>query len=513
MKAPALQTPPRHPQLLLFTIFLLTAIEYLQSGMIAFGSGPIMGEIGAAPEEFSLISATYACVAIAAIAKQRWFAERLGVRRFILLSLALFMVGAAVCASSSTYLQFLAGRICMAMGGGSLMTSARLLVNLFPPSPGRFNGIRYFASALAVSSASAPWLASVAISHDGWRWIFLALIVVAAVALLLAAACLPAGVPARELRSQSHPVLLMLLMAGSFGVLYALQRSWYDFYGDATMLAAAGLVGVLALGYFVRAMHRHERVLLNLKALHNTRYWSGVALFTFCYILMAATNYTLPALLQRGLGFPWEAIGQVQAVGLAGTVVSWLFLSILLPRKPAAKKYYLAGFLALAVFGWKMSQLSPAAGLWSDFVPALACYGVFVMLVLATTAMHTFREVSHHETVFSHAQQIKNMLAQFGASVGISLATINLQTRSAMHGEALRGHFAAGDPLYEQALHQLGAAYAQGGAANGEALAAAGLAQLHAQQATLLASLDYFVIVAVVGVAGTLVMIGQRVLR
>ena len=95
---------PRFPQLLFFTIFLLNAVEYLQSGMIAFGAGPIMGEIGAAPEEFSLISAVYACVAIAAIAKQRWFAERLGWRRFVVLSLVFFMAGAVVCATSTTYL-------------------------------------------------------------------------------------------------------------------------------------------------------------------------------------------------------------------------------------------------------------------------------------------------------------------------------------------------------------------------------------------------------------------------
>lgn len=508
-----MQTSPRHPQLLLFSIFLLTAIEYLQSGMIAFGAGPIMGEIGAAPEEFSLISATYACVAIAAIATQRWFAERLGVRRFILLSLALFMIGAAVCGSSSTYLQFLAGRVCMAMGGGSLMTSARLLVNLFPPSPKRFTGIKYFATALAVGSSSAPWLASVAISHDSWRWMFGGLIIIALLVALLARICLPMATPAHELRTESHPALVMVLMAGSFCVLYALQRSWYDFYGDVTMLASAGLVGLLALGYFVRAMHRHARVLLNIAALHNARYWSGVALFTFCYILMAATSYTLPALLQRGLGFPWEVIGRVQAVGLAATVASWVVMSFMLPKKPAAKKYYLIGFTALAIFGWKMAHLSPSADLWSDFVPALVCYGVFIMFVLATTAMHAFRDVSHHETVFSHAQQLKNMLAQFGGSVGISLATLSLQTHTAMHGTALSTHFSNGDPVYEQSLHQLSTVYAAAGAANPGALAAASLAQSLSQQATLLASLDYFWIVAVVGVLGALVMLVQRVLK
>lgn len=510
---PTTPTMPRHPQLLLFTIFTLTCIEYLQSGMIAFGAGPIMGEIGAAPEEFSLISAAYACVAIAAIAKQRWFAERLGWRRFVLLSLAFFMVGAALCARSSTYLEFMAGRICMAVGGGTLMTSARVLVNLFPPSPSRFHGIRYFATALAVGSATAPMLSSAAISHDSWRWIFGILIVLAAVAGVLAMACLPVETPARELHTESHPVLLMVLIAASFLVLYTLQRSYYDFYGDFALLATAGVLGVMALAYFVHAMHAHRRTLLDIRSLHSKRYWSGVALFTGCYALMAATNYMLPALLQRGLGFAWEVIGQVQTSGLAATVLTWLVMAFILPKKPAAKKYYLIGFGALALFGWRIASFSPGVNLWSDFVPALALYGMFVMLVLATTAMHTFREVQHNETVFSHAQQVKNMLAQFGGSLGISLATLTLQNRTAMHYSALNTHFAAGDPAYEQALHQLGDAYALAGAAQPGALATAGLAQALVQQATLLATLDYFWIVAGIGVVGAVVMLVQRVLK
>lgn len=508
-----LQNMPRNPQILLLTVFILTGIEYLQSGMIAFGASPIMGEIGASPEEFSLISSTYACVAIAAIAKQRWFAERLGWRRFVLLSLAFFIMGASVCAASTTYLQFMAGRVCMAMGGGTFMTSARVLVNLFPPSPKRFTGIRYFATALALGSSTAPWLSSVAISHESWRWVFAILILLGALASVMALVCLPVETPARELHTESHPILLMVLIAATFVVLYALQRTYYDFYSDFTMLASAGLLGIMGLAFFVHAMHSHRRTLLDIGSLHNKRYWSGVALFTGCYTLMAATNYMLPALLQRGLGFPWEVIGQVQAAGLATTVVTWAVLAIILPKKPAAKKYYLFGFTALAIFGWRIANFSPSSNLWTDFVPALAAYGVFMMLVLATTAMHTFREVQHNETVFSHAQQVKNMLAQFGSSLGISLATLGLQTRSAMHYSAMNVHFVAGDPLYEQSLRQMNDVYAQSGASQPAALAASGLAQSLIQHVTLLATLDYFWIVAAMGVAGATVMLLQRSLK
>ncbi|MGJ7918726.1 MFS transporter [Massilia sp. LXY-6] len=505
--------PPRRPRLLLLTIFLLTATEYLQTGMIAFGAGPIMGGIGAAPEEFSLISVIYACVAVAVISKQRWLAERLGWRRFMLCSLAVFICGAALCAASESTWQFTAGRIVMALGGGSFMTSSRVLVNLFPPSPARFTGIRFFATALAVGSSGGPLLASVAVSNQGWQWIFMILIGLAVAIAALAVACLPGEVPPHALRTQSHPVLLMALVAGTFALLYAFQRSYYDFYSDLPMLLAGAALGALALGYFVHAMHRGERPLLHLRELRNARYASGLALFTFCYTLMGATNYMLPAVLQRGLGFAWEAIGPVQAAGLAATVLTWVLMQLVLPKRPAAKKYYLAGFLALAVFGWRIAGLNPHADLWRDVVPALACYGVFVMLVLATTAMHTFREVQHHETVFSHAQQVKNMLAQFGSGLGVAAATAVLQGRIAAHHAVLNGRFAAGDPAYDEALHTLGQSLAQQGAAEPAALAAASLAQGLAQQATLLAALDYFQVVGFIGLAGAAVMLAQRVLK
>lgn len=505
--------PPRHPRLLLLTIFLLTATEYLQTGMVAFGAGPIMGGIGAAPEEFSLIGVIYACVAVAVISKQRWLAERLGWRRFLLCSLFVFACGAAVCGASESSGQFTIGRIVMALGGGSFMTSARLLINLFPPSPARFTGIRFFATALAVGSSGGPLLASAAVSNEGWQWIFAILIGLAVLIAVLAAACLPAEVPPRELRTQSHPALLMALVAGSFAVLYALQRSYYDFYSDLPMLLAAAALGALALGYFVLAMHRGERPLLHLRELRSARYWSGVTLFTFCYALMGATSYMLPAVLQRGLGFAWEAIGPVQAAGLAATILTWMLMQMALPRRPAAGKYYLAGFLFLAWFGWRIAGLNPQADLWRDVVPALACYGVFVMLVLATTAMHTFREVQHHEAVFSHAQQVKNMLAQFGSALGVAASTAALQARITAHYTALNSHFSPGDAAYGQALRTLGESLARQGAAQPEALAAASLAQSLAQQATLLAALDYFQVVGYVGLAGAAIVLAQRALN
>ena len=133
---------------LLITVGLLCALEYLQAGMIAFASEPIRGEIDASPEEFTLVAALYACIAVVVISKHRGLVERLGWRNFMLGSISVYVVGALVCGVSGSLTTFTVGRVIMALGGASFMTSARLMVNLLPAGPGRFVGSRCLPRAL-----------------------------------------------------------------------------------------------------------------------------------------------------------------------------------------------------------------------------------------------------------------------------------------------------------------------------------------------------------------------------
>jgi len=499
---------------LLLTIFLLTVLEFLQIGMIAFAAGPIMGEIGASPEEFSLTTAAYACVAISTISKQRWMVERLGWRNFVLLSLAVFVLGCAICAGSGSYPAFLAGRAVMGLGGAAFMTTGRVLVNLIPPSPKRFTGIKFFATGLGAGIAFAPGLASFAVAHDRWHAIFAILIGLALLAAILAARSLPTDLVPEDLRSQSHPLLFMALASGSFVVLYVLQRSQYEFFSDTTMLLAGLGCGAFAMYYFFRGLRRHQRPLLGLQALRHPRYVVGVSLFTLCYVILGANNYMLPVLMQRALGFSWETAGQIQTMGLLSALATWLLMIWALPKWSAPKKFLVGGFVALAIFGAQLSRIDGDVSLWHDVLPALACNGVFLMLVMATTATQTFRDVQHHEAVFSHAQQLKNMTAQFGTAVGLAAATLMLQWRSTAHYGVLNNRFVLGDPAYTQSLHDLTQVLTtRGGGAQSESMAMTYLAQLLGQQATLLACLDYFSVIAMIGAVGALAMFCQRLMK
>jgi hypothetical protein len=304
------------------------------------------------------------------------------------------------------------------------------------------------------------------------------------------------------------------LAAGSFLLLFVLQRLQYDIYTNLWLIVL-GLAGAgVLLGHAFREMRRHQRPLLALSALAQSRYLTGVAIYFVCYVTLGANNYMLPVFMQRTLGFAWQVVGGVQSLGLAAALATWFVLSQTFPRWPRPKKYFVVGFLALAAFGWRLSTLTLGADLTTQVLPALALNGAFIMLLMSTTAMQTFRDLQHHEGVMTNAQQLKNMVGQLGAAVGVALATLLLQWRTTEHYAMLNNRFHSAMPAYSDATQALAQALAPHSAAvQAPSAVLAQLAQQLSQQATLLACLDYFALVAVIGLVGACVMALQRVME
>ncbi|MFD4838399.1 MFS transporter [Achromobacter sp. NPDC058515] len=515
MQAPSpAQTLAKPPIALLATIGALTFIDFLQNGMVAFAAAPIMGEIGASPEEYANVAVVYACVAVVMIALQGWLVHHLGLRRYLLASLASTAAGALVCALSRDEAGFLLGRVLMAVGCAAMLTSSRLAVNLIPPGPARFHGIKALATGLCTGTALAPWLASVAVDHDGWPLMFWLAAALAMLAMVPVALAMPGREGGATVAGQARLAPIAALGLGSFLLLHALQRSYYDFFSERWLLLLYAAAGLAALAYFAHSETRNGAPLLKLGGMKEARFLSGLALFMLCYLMLGANGYLVPLMLQRGLGQSWSTAGEFFALGLGAGVLTFAMMSQLLPRWPSPRKFFVAGFLALAAFGALMSRLTPTANLWADVFPALACYGMFIMIVMPTTAMQTFTGLTRDPAVFAHAQQVKNMLAQIGQALGIMVATVGQQWFASRHYDALTRGIAAGNARFEAAMRQLTDYFStMADPVQAQQMAMAQIAQMVSQQSALLANLDHFRVLAAVALAGALVSLAQRVFR
>ena len=498
----------RHPQQrsLLGIVFLLNCTEFLQSGMIAFGATAIMGQINASPDEFVLASVLYAAVAITSISMQHWMVERLGWRSYVQMSVLLFITGALVCATSDSFAQFLIGRLVMATGGAGFMTSARLIINLIPPSPERMKGIGAFGSSLALGNAFAPWLASTSVDADIWVLIFAVPAILAICAGFLSQVALPTDRAPEDSRTHTNPWLTAGILSASLFGLYGLQRAAFDFYENAIPLVICLVVSVVLAGAVVIHQYHHKHPLLNIRTLLHPRYLAGLALFALCYVILGANNTMLPVLLQRAMLAPWVAVGTVETIGLLSALAAFIVMIAVLKKWPSPRKFYAVGFAFLFYFAWQLSHLNADANLLVDVLPAVAAFGVFLILVLATTAIHTFTDLQRNAVAFNNGQMLKNMMSQFGIAVGIAGSTVAMQWRVSEHFNVLSERFNNADSAFVTLRDTLSSSI-------GPQQAMAQLAQSLNQQATLLAGLEYFSILMIVAAVLAAVMVTQRVFR
>ncbi|MGO4536654.1 MFS transporter [Leifsonia sp. 2MCAF36] len=113
------------------------------------------------------------------------WADRGNPRTALVASVALFTVGLLVAGTAPTMWLFVVGRLIHGLGGGALTVVLYVIVaRVYPPRlhPRIFAG---FAAAWVIPSLIGPFIAGVLAETVGWRWVFLGVVGLTALAMLM----------------------------------------------------------------------------------------------------------------------------------------------------------------------------------------------------------------------------------------------------------------------------------------------------------------------------------------
>lgn len=127
-----------------------------------------------------------------------WLGDRLGLKRMLVIGLAVFVLATLLCSIAPNLLLLTAARTLQGIGAAFLTTISMALMRETAGDEriGRAMGLLGTASALG--TALGPSLGGALIAVAGWRSIFVAQVPLAILALTLAAATLPAGTGGRR---------------------------------------------------------------------------------------------------------------------------------------------------------------------------------------------------------------------------------------------------------------------------------------------------------------------------
>src|SRR5690625_3056806 len=282
---------------------------------------------------------------------------------------------------------------------------------------------------IAVAPATGPTFSGFILAHLSWRWMFLAVLPVAALALVVGGWLVknittPRSVP-------FDPLSIVLSAAAFGGLISGLSRIGESTEGHAAVPPAVPLViGAAALTLFVwrqLGLQRRDIALLDLRPFRSRTFTVGVVMMLISMGALFGTIILLPLLLQNVMGLTTLETGLVLlpgglTMGLIAPLVGRLF------DRVGPRPLVVPGSVVVATALGMMTLLSAASPTWHVVaIHVTLSIGLgFLMTPLMTSALG-----SVEPALYSHGSAIMNTLQQLAGGAGTALFITVTSTRPA----------------------------------------------------------------------------------
>ncbi|HEX4092010.1 MAG TPA: MDR family MFS transporter [Trebonia sp.] len=346
-----------------------------------------------------------------------WLGDRLGPRRLLLGSIAIFTVASALCGLAGSLDELVAFRVLQGMGGG-LMTPVGLtmLFRAFPQEE-RVRASAILVIPTAFAPAVGPVIGGLFVTDVSWRWVFYVNVPIGLFALVFGAVFLA---------DQDHPAAGRFDIAGfltaslglgllMFGVAEGPRAGWTAGPIVGCIAAGAALLAAMALIEL-----RSAAPLLDLRVYANRLFRSASIVLTLTSVAFFGLLYLLSLFFQDGLRFSALEAGSVicpEAFGvmLASQVISRRIYPAVGPRRVMA-----AGLLLIAAVAVLLTQAGTGTSAWL-LRGILFVMGFGVAAVFLPSQAAGFATIGAERT--SVASTIFNAQRMIGGAIGVALLT------------------------------------------------------------------------------------------
>ena len=330
MSAPAVPAVASRTVAIPFAAIVLAMLPaVLDQTILATALPTIAADLGRVAD-LSWVVTAYVVAAAATTPLWGKLGDRHGRKRLLEVSLAVFLVGSALCGVAQSITMLVASRAVQGIAAGGLMTLAMASVGdlVEPRERGRYQG--YVTSTFAVATVAGPLIGGLLVEHVDWRWVFYVNVPLGVAALIGLRARLPEG----EIERPAHglDVLGAALLAGAtcallLACIWGGGRYAWDSAAIVGLFAAAA---ALAVGVVVRERRAVDPI-VPLDLLRTRVVAVAGAAFFFVTATLFAITVFVPLLLQVTTGAtPTEAglllvpmmLGITLSTNLAGRAVS-----------------------------------------------------------------------------------------------------------------------------------------------------------------------------------------------
>jgi EmrB/QacA subfamily drug resistance transporter len=422
--------PVWHPNFVLATTILGSSLAFVDGSVVNVGLPAIGNSLSADAPALQWVINAYLLPLSALLLLGGAAGDRFGRRRMLIAGIVLFALTSVVCAAAPSLGALLSGRLVQGVGAAMLMPNSLAVLGSTFSGEEKGRAVGIWAATGAIMGAIGPVLGGWMIDLGSWRAIFLINLPLAAAAILLAWAYVPAD------HDSGHEPLDwiggVLATLGLGGLTWALTvGSGAAGWTPSAIITAILALMMLALFLIVQGW-RGDRAMMPL-ALFASRSFIGLTLLTFLlYGALGALFVLIPYVLIEAAGYSGTAAGAALlplplVLSLASPMMGRL-AGRLGPRLPLTLGSLIVGLGFLLGLDFDGSY-------WTGVLPAILVIAVGLSSAVAPLTTAVLSSVDARHT--ASASGFNSAVARTGGLV----ATALLGTVLAAHGRALLAAF------------------------------------------------------------------------
>lgn len=417
----------RAPFVIVLVVILIGGfMSMLDSSIVNVALAAMMSAFGVGADEIDWVLTVYMLVLGVSVPTSGWFGDYFGLKKFYLLSLAIFTIGSGLCSLAWDVPSLTVARGIQAVGGGMIMPLTMAMIFKITPRKNIGKAMAGYGMVFVVAPAIGPTVGGYLVEFINWRWIFTINLPIGVIGILLGLWFIP------EMKSQRTGKFdiwgALLSAAGMFCILYVLSEGsgWGWTSLRSILLIYASCV---FMGLFIWWELKNPEPLLDLRIFKNLNFTMGNIALVLITIGMYGVLFYIPIFLQavRGMG-AFEAGLLMLPPALVSAVsmpISGALYDRYGPKYPAA-----IGVILLAFSTYIFSDIDLATPVsFIIFWNSVRSIGMGLAMMPVQTALMS--EIP--QVLVGRASAMNNIISRVSGSFGIAVLAVIMTQRLAYH--------------------------------------------------------------------------------
>lgn len=414
--------------LALIAIIIGAFVAVLNNSLINVAIPSLTNDLGSTTDKIQWVLTGFMLASGAIIPIIGYLEERIGYKKFLLLSLSVFTIGTLLCAISVSDTMLIASRVIAGLGGGIIGPLSMTVIYKIMPRNQIGTALGLWGVSAMVAPAIGPTLSGYLIEWFNWRFLFIICLPIDLIALIAVWVLLKEPPKAEPKSFDFIGFLLAAIFAST--LLYAFSN------GQSAGWTSFEIVGLFFISFWsliflIYVEANADNPVIDLALFKNFTFMASIVVATLITVGLFGVMFIMPLFLQNiqqmgpidtGLLMMPQAICMAIMMPVAGKLFD----------KFGAVPLGLIGLSLMAITTYQLHILTPDT-MHEWMIPILMARGIGIglcMMPISTAGMNAVEP-----RLIAKASALSNLIRQVSSSMAIALFTVLMQKRTAIHLE------------------------------------------------------------------------------